>query len=141
MKISFWLFAALTGLCIASADGRQQASQLNESLAYSRLVAASGLPTVTSSQCYSAQGDWIERDKADKEGGPYWYQRVSTEELARMASLSNACATEAVGHERPNATSVGAFVARASQFHYVMLTRAETVLHNHGLVEEFLLQP
>lgn len=137
MKLAFCLLI-IAVLCIA--HGQQQA-QLNESLAYARLVAASKQPTVTAAQCYSAQGDWQERDKADKEGGPYWYQRVSTEELARMASLSNACATEAVGHERPNATSVGAFVARTSQFHYVMLNRAETVLHNHALVEEYLLQP
>lgn len=139
MKLAFCL-PIIAVLCIAAAHGQQQA-QLDESLAYARLVAASKLPTVTAAQCYSAQGDWQERDKADKEGGPYWYQRISTEELARMASLSNACATEAVGHERPNATSVGAFVARTSQFHYVMLNRAETVLHNHALIEEYLLQP
>lgn len=140
MKLAFCL-PIIAVLCIAAAHGRQQAPPFNESLAYARLVAASKPPTVTAAQCYSAQGDWLERDKANKEGGPYWYQRVSTEELARMASLSNACATEAVSHERPNATSVGAFVARTSQFHYVMLNRAETVLHNHALIEEYLLQP
>jgi hypothetical protein len=141
MKISLWLFAALTGLCIASADGRQQASQLNESLAYARLIAAHKVPTVTHGQCLSAQGDWLERDKADKQS-PYWYQKISTEELARMASLSTACATE-VGeiHTAATANNAGLFASRSGQFHWEMLRRAETVLHNHGLVEEYLLQP
>jgi hypothetical protein len=141
MKISLWLFAALTGLCIASADGRQQASQLNESLAYARLVAAHGLPTVTHGQCYSAQRDWMERDKADKKE-PWWYQRLSTEELIRMSNLSTACATEATkSQENSNAMSVGAFVGSGRAFDNVLLNRAEAVLHNHGLVEEYLLQP
>ena len=113
----------------------------NESLAHHRLLTAHKLPTVTHGQCFSAQGDWLEKDKADKESGPYWYQKVSTEELARMASLSTACATEAIGQQTPNATSVGAFVARSRQFEWVLLDRAETVLHNHALIEEYLLQP
>jgi len=71
-------------LGFASAHARQQAPPFNESLAYARLIAAHTLPTVTHGQCFSAQGDWMERDKADKQS-PYWYEKVSTEELARMA--------------------------------------------------------
>jgi hypothetical protein len=36
---------------------------------------------------------------------------------------------------------MGAFVARARLFDYVLLDRAESVLHNHSLIEEYLLQP
>ena len=141
LKLTISLFAGVAVLFIASAYGRQQSPPVNESLAYVRLIAANKLPAVTSGQCYTAQGDWLERDKTDRPNGPYWYQRVSTEELARMASLSTACATEAINHESPNATSVAAFVARSRQFQNVLLGRAETVLHNHALIEEYLLQP
>jgi hypothetical protein len=86
----------------------------------------------------------MERDKAeaDKHNGPYWFQKVSTEELARMASLSTACATE-VGeiHTAASANNAGMFMSRSGQFHWEMLRRAETVLHNHALIEEYLLQP
>jgi hypothetical protein len=141
MKLTIYLLAVLAALYIAPAHARQQPPPFNESLAYHRLLTAHRLPTVTHGQCFSAQGDWLEKDKADKEGGPYWYQKVSTEELARMASLSTACATEAIGQQTPNATSVGAFVARSRQFEWVLLDRAETVMHNHALIEEYLLQP
>ena len=140
MKLTICLFAVLVALCLVSAHAQQQSPQLNESLAYARLIAAHKLPTVTHGQCFSAQGDWMERDKADKQS-PYWYQKISTEELARMASLSTACATEAVGQATPNATSVGAFVARSRQFENVLLNRAEAVLHDHALIEAYLLQP
>lgn len=136
MKFTSCLFATLLALFIAPAHGRQQASQLNESLAYSRMIAAHSLPnSVTHGQCSSAAADWLERDKADKDGGPYWFQRLSTEELYRMVSLSAACGT----HE--GAASIGMFSLRNAQFQNILLNRAETVLHNHGLVEEYLLQP
>jgi hypothetical protein len=141
MKLTICIIVVFAVLCIASTHARQQAPPFNESLAYARLIAAHKLPTVTHGQCVSAQGDWLERDKADKENGPYWYQKVSTEELIRMASLSTACGTEAIQGQNPNATSVAAFVARSRQFDYVLLTRAEAVLHNHALIEEYLLQP
>jgi hypothetical protein len=140
MKLTICLL--VVSALITSSRARQQSPPFNESLAYTRLIAAHKLPTVTHAQCFSAQGDWLERDKADKPDGPYWFQKISTEELARMASLSSSCATEAIDRQAiPNATSVGAFVARTSQFQNVLLNRAETVLHNHSLVEEYLLQP
>ncbi len=137
MKLMICLLAML---CIASAHTRQQEPQFNESLAYARLVAAHKLPTVTHGQCFSAQSDWLERDKADKQE-PWWFQKVSTEELVRMASLATACGTGAIQGQNHNATSVAAFVARSNQFNYVLLIRAEAVLHNHTLIEEYLLQP
>jgi hypothetical protein len=140
MKPTIYLSVILAVLCIASAHARQQAPPFNESLAYARLIAAHTLPTVTQAQCFNAATDWLERDKADKKE-PWWFQRLSTEELTRMASLSNACATEAIGHARPNATSVGAFIGRTSQFQNILLHRAETVLHDHSLIQEYLLQP
>jgi hypothetical protein len=82
----------------------------------------------------------MERDKADQQS-PYWFEKVSTEELARMASFSTACATQAIGHENPAATSTGAFVARARELQNILLNRAESVLHDHALTEDFLLQP
>jgi hypothetical protein len=113
-----------------------------EGIAFARLIAAHQLPVVTHGQCFSAQGNWLERDKADKQNGPYWFQKVSTEELARMASFSTACATEGrEGHANPNATSVAAFVARSREFQNIQLNRAEAVLHDHSLIEEYLLQP
>lgn len=141
MKLTICIIAVLAVLYIASAHARKQAPPFNESLAYARLIAAHKLPTVTHGQCFSAQGDWLERDKTDKQNGPYWFQQVSTEELIRMASLSTACATEGGQGENPNATSIAAFVARSRQFDYVLLTRAEAVLHNHALIEEYLLRP
>ncbi len=77
MKLTICLLAVLAALCIASAHARQQAPPFNESLAYARLIAAHKLPTVTHGQCFSAQGDWLERDKVDKQNGPYWSQRKS----------------------------------------------------------------
>jgi len=145
MKLTVYLFAFLVVVSIASVHARQQTPPFNESLAYARLIATHTLPTVTHGQCYGAQGDWLERDTAKdgyKKDGPYWYQRLSTEELVRMASLSTACATEEIQNQsNPNATSVAAFVARTRQFEYVLLNRAETVLHNHALTEEYLSQP
>ena len=139
MKLTICLLAILTVLCIVSVHARQ--SPPNESLAYARLIAAHKLPTVTRGQCSSAQGDWMEKDKADKEE-PWWYQRLSTEELARMASLATACATEAMKNQENSSTiSVGAFVGRARQFDNVLLNRAETVLRGHALIEDYLLQP
>jgi len=142
MKLMVRLLAILATLSIASAHARQQAPHLNESLAYARLIAAHKLPTVTHGQCLSAEADWLERDKADKEGGPYWFQKLSTEELARTASLSSACGTE-VGeiHTAASDNAVGRFVARSAQFQWELLHRAETVLHDHKLIEEYLLQP
>lgn len=133
------LLLALAFLAVGPLSAQQS---LNGSLAYARLIAAHKLPTVIHGQCSSAHGDWLERDKADKQGGPYWFQKVSTEELARMASLSTACATEGIeGHAASNATAVSAFVARSSEFREVLLDRAETVLHDHALINDYLLQP
>ena len=139
MKLTICLFALLAALCLAAAQA-QQASP-NESLAYARLIAAHTLPTVTHGQCITAQGDWTERDKADKKE-PWWFQRISTEELARMASLSTACATE-VGkiHTAASANNAGMFMSRSGQFHWEMLRRAETILHDHALIQNYLLQP
>jgi hypothetical protein len=116
-------------LCIASAHARQQ-EHFNERLAYARLAAAQKLPNVTHAQCFSAQGDWLERDKAEKQNDLYLFQRVSTEELARMVSLSSACAAEGVeGHAaRPDATAIGAFVARSSEFRAELFCCAENFL-------------
>ncbi len=142
MKLTICLVAVLAALCLASAHARQQSPPFNESLAYARLIAAHKLPTVTHGQCFGAQGDWLERDKADKQNGPYWFQKVSTEELARMASLSSACATEEGEiHTAASATTVGTFVARSAQFQWELLHRAETILHDHALIESYLLQP
>jgi hypothetical protein len=59
-----------------------------------------------------------------------------------MASLSTACATEGIeGHANPNATSVAAFVVRSREFQNILLNRAEAVLNDHSLIEEYLLQP
>jgi hypothetical protein len=128
------LVLPLTLLAIPSVQGQDIEKRAREGLAYSRLVAAHQLPTVTHGQCVSAQGDWLERDKADKKE-PWWFQRLSTEELARMASLSAACGT----HE--GAASIGIFALRNAQFQNILLNRAETVLHDHALIEEYLLQP
>jgi hypothetical protein len=142
MKLTICLFAVLAALRLASAHARQQAPQFNESLAYARLIAAHKLPAVSHAQCYNALTDWLERDKADKQNGPYWFQKVSTEELARMASLSSACATE-VGEIRTvaSANDAGMLTSMSAQFHWEMLRRAETVLHDHALIEAYLLQP
>src|SRR5260370_42239158 len=103
MKLTICLLAGIAALCIASAYARQQAPPFNESLAYARLLRAHKLPSVTHGQCVSAQNDWLEKDKADKQDGPYWYQKISTEDLVQLTSLSTPCATQATARQ---ATSI-----------------------------------
>src|SRR5260370_11814557 len=116
MKLTICLVAVLAALCLASAHARQQSPPFNESLAYARLIAAHKLPTVTHGQCFGAHGAWLERDKADKQNGPYWFQKVSTEELARIASLPSACPAGGGGiHTTATRTHTGTFVPLSSQ--------------------------
>jgi hypothetical protein len=132
-----------TGLAIfmllsASVIGQDSPeSRINEATAWARLNAAELVVPITSKQCAADMSSWAARNEVDaKSNGQapqYWYDTLSTEELARMSSESTACAGQA------NTTEKVAWLIYEAAFMNEFALRSDTILRKHGLIHELLL--
>jgi hypothetical protein len=132
---------ALLPLALVSfpfAQGQDIEKRMREGLAYSRLVAALRMPTVTPDQCSALLFDWQQKDKRDRQDSPSWMAHLSTEELHHLRASAVACESLQMSHSH---SRVALFALYGSRFCAELLSRAESVLHDHALTEDFLLQP
>lgn len=86
--MKFTMLAAFM-LLSASVFGQDSIeSRIAEATAGDRLTVAERFPIVTSKQCVAALASWESREQTDvttKVKEPdYWYEKLSTEELARL---------------------------------------------------------
>jgi hypothetical protein len=134
------LVLALTLLAISSVPAQDLEKKQREGIASARMTAMHILPAVTRTQCSVLLVDWGQRDKGDNADSPAWFMRLSTEELTRLFGQAFAC--EEVEERRDKThTNFTRFALYALQFQAQLLFRAETVLRDHALCEEYLLQP
>ena len=139
------LLLALLAVCPLPAQDIE--NKLREGMASARLTAAHTVPAVTAAQCSALLADWQEKTKSD--GAPskgrtnYWDAGLSTEELTRLFQMAFACEQESYQRYRRQANYGDAFplAMYALQFQTQLLFRSESVLRDHQLVEEYLLQP
>jgi uncharacterized protein YcfL len=138
--MKFMMLAVLM-LLAASVFGQDPSeSQLNERIASARLIAAEQMPSVTSKQCVADVASWEARndtDVATKVQEPsYWYEKLSTEELVRLSSETISC------HKISTPYSIVSTKMSVwdGVFRLQLYFRAETILRNHGLIHELLLE-
>jgi hypothetical protein len=116
--------------------------KLESGTAYARIVAArNGAKAVTAEQCLSNLSSWQATDEADRKSKVaqpnWWYQKLSTEELARLSADSHYCFPVLLGSRRQHEASL--IIDYAPLFSTELLRRAEGVLIKHHLVNEYLL--
>jgi hypothetical protein len=130
-------------LAISPIHAQDIETKQREGLAYSRLGAAKQTPAVTHAQCSAMLTEWQQRDKGDRSNSTFWFERLSTEELTRLSRMALACEQEDYQRYRHREDYGEAlrFAMYALQFHSQLLFRAETVLHDHALIEEYFFHP
>jgi len=134
------LVLPLAILAISPVRAQDIEKKQHEGMASARMAAMHGLPAVTRVQCSALLADWGQRDKGNHADSPAWFMRLSTEEVARLFGLAFACEEEGERRDKYY-RNVGTFALYALQFQAQLLFRAETVLRDHALCEEYLLQP
>ncbi len=135
-----YLLLSFTLLTIFPLQAQDLEKKQREGMASARMAAMHTLPVVTRTQCSALLVDWGQRDKSDQADSPAWFMRISTEEVARLFGLAFACEEE--GEQRDKTyRNISRFALYALQFQAQLLFRAETVLRDHTLCEEYLLQP
>ncbi len=127
-------------LAISSVQAQDLEKKQREGMASARMAVMHTLPAVTRPQCSALLVDWGQTDQGDHANSPAWFMRLSTEELTRLFGLAFACEEE--GEQRDKTyRNISRFALYALQFQAQLLFRAETVLRDHALCEEYLLQP
>jgi hypothetical protein len=115
-----------------------------EGLAKARLFAAShARGKFTTAQCLADLASWDANDDANSKAKDkmenWWYQKLSTEELARLDREAGYCVgVLRVTHRREDALQMTLF---DSSFLLELGGRAEAILADHHLMQEYLLRP
>jgi hypothetical protein len=112
-------------------------------LASDRILAARQAATVvTAPQCLADLSSWEAKDDADDkakvETHAFWYKKLSTEELVRLARESGSCGSILRRAHRQDSASMMPFYGR--MFDGELLLRAEGILAEHYLTHEYLLK-
>jgi hypothetical protein len=132
----YCLGASPAVVCVFGQDSVE--SRVTEWKARGRALLAERVPSVTAKQCLSDITSWAARDDADtkaKVNSPdYWYEKLSTEEVMRLAAESLSCwrIIDRNGH----ATLVGYEL----RFNVELWARAKAILIRHDLLHELLLE-
>jgi hypothetical protein len=134
------LMLPLALLALSSVQAQDLEKKQREGMASARMAAMHTLPAVTRPQCSALLVDWGQRDQGDHANSPAWFMRLSTEELTRLFGLAFACEEEGEQRDKTD-RNISRFALYALQFQAQLLFRAETVLRDHALCEEYLLQP
>jgi hypothetical protein len=117
--------------------------KMESGTAYDRIIAArKAASAVTVQQCLADISSWIARDQADEnanvEQPRLWFQKLSTEELTRLSSESAFCG-KALMHARHQG-DLGVLVSYGRMFDAQLLSRAEAILAERHLMQEYLLR-
>jgi hypothetical protein len=112
-------------------------------LASGRIIAARrAARAVTVQQCLADLSSWEAKDEADEkakvESPDFWYAKLSTEELVRLSAESSSCSSVLRHAHRLDNASMMPLWGR--MFENELLGRAEAILAEHYLMQEYLLQ-
>jgi hypothetical protein len=130
----------LSFLAVCPLPAQDIEERAREGLASARLAAAHKAPQVTPAQCSVLLADWQEKSKSERSDSA-WNMPLSTEELIRLLGFALACQKEGFERSRAPSAHTRAFSLYAVQFQTYLLFRAENVLRDHRLVQEYLLEP
>lgn len=155
LKIGILLL--LVTLAWGQAGVQQLLDKAEQNLKYTqavdRYLRVSRVPTVTVGQCSAAEQEWESNDRQSFVGAVqptgHWAAQLSTEELIRLNALAVVC-----GHltlERLKKTknesakmellwSESGLADHALQFDFELRARAEGILLDHRLIDEYLLR-
>jgi hypothetical protein len=134
------LAAVLLGLTLIIPVMAQNPS--SEALAQKRVLRAGEPPSFTINQCLADLSSWNAKDdtdnKAKVEHPNYWYEKLSTEELIRLATECFVCfGTFQRALRRDDVVFV---MLHERLFNIELRWRATNVLRDHGLFHEWLLK-
>ena len=136
-------YFALFFLAAATMAQTDVNEKMESGIANARIIAARKTASVvTAQQCLADISSWGAKNhadlKADVEQPNWWYRKLSTEELVRLASESTSCST-ALWHARREGDS-RLMNSYGRMFENELLGRAEAVLIDHHLMHEYLLR-
>ncbi len=130
MKIRYLILSVIVLTCSVSA-------QKGEVEARKTLNDAGSESPVILTQCRADLASWLNQDKQSTKvsKGPFWFDRLSTEELKRRSTEAEQCGLNTKDPELAHQ-----FLLFCSAFKHALLERAEYVIKAHGLTEEYLLE-
>ncbi len=127
-----------TTMAQATVNERMESGTANARIIAARKAASA----VTAQQCLADISSWNAKDNADEKANVeqrnWWYQKLSTEKLARLSSESVSCST-VLRHARHVGDS-RVMVGYGRMFDVELLGRAEALLVEHHLMHEYLLK-
>jgi hypothetical protein len=137
------VYVALLFLPAATMAQTTVNEKMESGTANARIIAArKAASAVTAQQCLADISSWSAKDNADEKANVeqpnWWYQKLSTEELVRLASESVSCST-ALRHAHHVGDS-RVMIGYGRMFENELLRRAEAVLVEHHLMHEYLLK-
>jgi hypothetical protein len=137
------LSVALLSLPVTIMGQTTTNEKMESGTAHARIIAArDAASAVTGQQCLADLSSWEARENADdkaKVANPnFWYQKVSTQELVRLATESLHCGPALRRAHRRN--DVPLMHDYEAMFNSELLHRAEAVLVEHHLMHEYLLK-
>jgi hypothetical protein len=119
-------------------DEKMQSRTASERIVAARKAAS----VVTAQQCQADLSSWEAKDDADDrakvESPNFWYEILSTEELVRLYAESASCGSALRHAHRREDASMMPYYGR--MFNSELLFRAENVLTEHYLMQEYLLK-
>jgi hypothetical protein len=132
MKRALWFVMLIPVLLTAQELSPEMAHKLAEGMASAHVAAAHSAEAESPSICLADISTWEKRDAADQKAKKHlwWYQLLSTEELIRLDNEAARC----IG--RPDIEAL-----YSSLFQRELLSRAEAVLRDNQLLNEYLMRP
>jgi hypothetical protein len=138
MKFTMLAVVMLLSASIFGQDSIE--NRVAEATAGDRLTAAERYPIITSQQCVADLASWESRNQTDvavKVTEPnYWYEKLSTEELAKLSKEAFSCQTISTEYS----VTFSKMSVWSDYFQEQVYLRAEAVLRSHGLIHELLLE-
>lgn len=133
-----WLLLPVATMAQTSLDEKLESGTANARIITARKAAS----TVTARQCLADLSSWEAKDRADEKAKVkqpnWWYQKLSTEELARLAQETVVCFSALrLAHRRDEALMIPSY---GRMFDRDLLDRAEAVLVERHLMHEYLLK-
>ena len=130
MKIRYLILSVIVLTCSVLA-------QKGEVEARKTLNDAGSESPVILTQCRADLASWLNQDKQSTKvsKGPFWFDRLSTEELKRRSTEAEQCGLNTKDPELAHQ-----LLLFCSAFKHALLERAEYVIKEHALTEEYLLE-
>jgi ethanolamine ammonia-lyase small subunit len=136
-------YFALTFLPAATTAQTDVNEKMESGIANARIIAArKAASAVTAQQCLADISSWDAKNhtdlRANVEQPNWWYRKLSTEEIVRLASESTSCSTALRhAHQEDDSRLMNSY---GRMFENELLGRAEAVLIDHHLMHEYLLK-